>query len=199
MNGLKNYQASCEKNKRPILQILKDELADPSTLLEIGSGSGQHALYFCKHLPQLRWQATELPHRIDDLRVNLRSLDLPNLPPPITLDVSQHPWPVEPVNAIFSANTLHIMPWPQVEDFLQGSGQTLRAGGKLCIYGPFRYRGEYTSASNATFDQWLKARDPRSGIRDFEEVDRLAQGAGLKLTADHPMPSNNQLLVWRAN
>lgn len=199
MHGLKNYQASCERNKEPILQQLRNELTDCGTVLEIGSGSGQHALYFGAQLPHLHWQTTELPNQIAALRENLRTVLIPNLPPPIVLDVTQHPWAVEPVSAIFSANTLHIMAWNQVENFFKGVGQTLRAGGKLCIYGPFRYHDEYTSESNATFDQWLKKRDPKSGIRDFEAVEQLARTENLKLRADHQMPSNNQLLVWQAS
>lgn len=197
MNILKNFQESCEKNKDPILERLTVELANSTTVLEIGSGSGQHAFYFGEHLPHLHWQTTELHALVADLRDNLQTRSLPNLPHPIALDVSLHPWPTEPASAIFSANTLHIMAWNRVEDFFEGVGHTLQTNGRLCIYGPFRYHDDYTSESNAKFDQWLKDRDSRSGIRDFEDVDLLARRQGLEMRVDHQMPSNNQLIVWQ--
>jgi hypothetical protein len=117
---------------------------------------------------------------------------------PVELDVLVTPWPAPPADAVFSANTLHIMGWPGVEAFFAGIATALAEdGAKLAVYGPFRYRGDYTSPSNAAFDDWLKRRDPASGIRDFEAVDALARAAGLTLAADHAMPANNQLLVWR--
>jgi cyclopropane fatty-acyl-phospholipid synthase-like methyltransferase len=120
----------------------------------------------------------------------------PNVRAAIALDVHDDPWAARDLDAVFSANTLHIMAWSAVREFFRGCGALLRAGGVLCVYGPVRYRGEYTSASNAQFDQWLKDRDPQSGIRDFEALAALACAQGLKLRADHPMPANNQTLVW---
>jgi cyclopropane fatty-acyl-phospholipid synthase-like methyltransferase len=108
----------------------------------------------------------------------------------------QEPWPVARVDGIFSANTLHIMPAAHVEYFFRGVQRTLRTGGKLCVYGPFKYQGEFTTSSNARFDEWLKERNPLSGVRDFEHVDTLAKAAGLQLRFDHALPANNQLLVW---
>ena len=116
---------------------------------------------------------------------------------PIALDVNQTPWPVAPVDGVFTANTLHIISWPEVACLLAGVGQALRPEGVLCIYGPFNYGGEFTSESNARFDLWLKARDPLSGVRDFEAVCALAQKHGLVLQQDHPMPVNNRTLVFR--
>ena len=120
-----------------------------------------------------------------------------NLRPPLALDVRELPWPRAGVDAIFSANTLHIMGWDAVEDFFRGVGAALAATGTLCVYGPVNYGGRYTSASNAQFDQWLKGRDPASAIRDFEALDALAAAQGLALGADHAMPANNRTLVWR--
>ena len=188
---------ACERNKEPILTVLRTEFASRHSVLEIGSGTGQHATYFAAHLPQLSWQPTEMPPVPDFLVEHLRRAQLPNLRAPLALDVRQLPWPATAVDAVFSANTLHIMSWESVGDFFRGSGAALTRGGVLCVYGPFRYGGQHTSASNADFDAWLKARDPDSAVRDFEAVDSLAQAQHLYLTADHAMPANNRTLVWQ--
>jgi cyclopropane fatty-acyl-phospholipid synthase-like methyltransferase len=188
---------SCERNKGPILEVLRRELASARSVLEIGSGTGQHAVYFAAQLPQLTWQASEVPALLPALEERLRLARAANLPAPLALDVRTTPWPAAPVDAIFSANTLHIMGMDGVRDFFRGAGAALGARGSLCVYGPFNYRGAYTSDSNAQFDAWLKARDPHSGIRDFEVLDALARAAGLALAADHAMPANNRTLVWR--
>jgi cyclopropane fatty-acyl-phospholipid synthase-like methyltransferase len=188
---------ACERNKEPILAVLREAFAASQRVLEIGSGGGQHAVYFAAHLPHLRWQPTELTGQLAPLGERVRLEGPPNLAAPIALDVADDPWRVPHADAIFSANTLHIVAWPRVQDFFRGVGATLAAPGVLCVYGPFRYRGEHTSASNAQFDAYLKARDPASGIRDFEALERLAAAQGLTLSADHPMPANNRTLVWR--
>jgi SAM-dependent methyltransferase len=187
---------ACERNKEPILRILAGAFADSRAVLEIGSGTGQHAVHFATHLPHLTWQPSDRAEYLGSLRERIAGAGLPNLRPAIELDVRELPWPVISVDALFTANTLHIMDWDAVQDFFRGVGSVLSAPGVLCIYGPFRYHGGYTSASNAQFDQYLKARDPRSGIRDFEEVNTLARVQGLRLLDDHAMPANNQLLVW---
>jgi cyclopropane fatty-acyl-phospholipid synthase-like methyltransferase len=193
---------ACERNKGPILEVLAVELAASRVVLEIGSGTGQHAVYFARHLPHLTWQPSEVASLLEPLAERIRVAESAKLRAPIALDVRSLPWPVPAhgaaFDAVFSANTLHIMAWDAVEDFFRGVGATLAAGGVLCVYGPFRYRGRYTSDSNAEFDAWLQARDPLSGIRDFEALDALARAQGLMLTADHAMPANNQTLVWRA-
>jgi SAM-dependent methyltransferase len=189
--------AACERNKEPILAVLGRELAACHSVLEIGSGTGQHAVHFARYLPHLAWQPSELGAGLAPLAERIRLEGPPNLQPAIELDVRAHPWPIGRVDAIFSANTLHIMAWNAVEHFFRGAGTALAAHGVLCVYGPFRYRGGYTSASNAEFDEYLRARDPASGLRDFEALERLATGAGLGLAADHAMPANNQILVWR--
>jgi SAM-dependent methyltransferase len=188
---------SCERNKGPILEVLRRELATARSVLEIGSGTGQHAVYFAAHLPQLRWQASEVPALLPALEARLRLEGAGNLPAPVALDVRTMPWPAAAVDAIFSANTLHIMGMDEVRAFFRGAGTALGAHGSLCVYGPFNYGGAFTSDSNARFDASLKARDARSGIRDFEALDALAQAAGLALQADHAMPANNRTLVWR--
>jgi len=186
-----------ERNKGPILEVLRHELAGARALLEIGSGTGQHAVHFAAHLPLLRWQPSEVAALLEPLAQRIQLAHLPNLAAPLALDVRLQPWPRVAVDAVFSANTLHIMDVAAVADFFRGVGVLLHGGGVLCVYGPFNYQGRYTSDSNAQFDQWLKARDVRSAIRDFEAVDALAREAGLTLAADHAMPANNRTLVWR--
>ena len=192
-----HFSEACERNKGPILEIIKDVLRDSSTVLEIGSGTGQHAVYFGDKLPYLQWQPSDVRENIPVILANLRKHCPANVTQAQELDVRDHPWPVSQVDAIFSANTLHIMSWALVKEFFTGIGTTLGEGGILCIYGPFRYNNAYTSDSNADFDKYLKLRDPASGIRDFEAVDELAQRQGLKLQEDNAMPANNQLLIWR--
>jgi cyclopropane fatty-acyl-phospholipid synthase-like methyltransferase len=188
---------ACERNKAPILEVLRTEFAASRSVLEIGSGTGQHAVHFATHLPQLSWQPSEIAALLPGLAERVRLEGSPNLRPPIALDVRATPWPYRGADAIFTANTLHIIGWDAVEDFFRGVGAALGAGGVLCVYGPFNYQGRYTSASNAQFDAWLKARDPHSAIRDFEALNALAAAQELVLTADHAMPANNRTLVWR--
>ena len=187
---------ACERNKAPILEVLRTEFATSRSVLEIGSGTGQHAVHFAAHLPHLSWQPSEVAALLPALAERVRLEGSPNLRSPIALDVRATPWPHAEADAIFSANTLHIMGWEEVEDFFRGVGAALGPGGVLCVYGPFNYQGRYTSASNAEFDRYLRARDPASGIRDFEEVNTLSSQNGLSLLADHAMPANNQLIIW---
>jgi len=188
---------ACERNKGPILAVLRGELAANRAVLEIGSGTGQHAVYFSAHLPHLQWQPTEVAAHLPELAARIRLEGGPNLRAPLPLDVGTRPWTVPVVDAVFSANTLHIMSWERVRDLFRGVGALLSTPGVLCVYGPFRYQGSYTSDSNAEFDRFLKGRDPLSGIRDLEALEALAQAEGLALAADHDMPANNRTLVWR--
>jgi len=192
---------ACERNKEPILSILTEALADSSRVLEIGSGTGQHAVHFARHLGHVAWHPSELPGGLPALRARLEAEAPANVRAPLSLDVTEKPWPAAVAggefDAVFTANTLHIMSWTSVESFFDGLDVALRGGGVLCVYGPFRYGREFTTPSNERFDQVLKTRDPLSGIRDFEAVNALARGQGMELLADHAMPANNQLLVWR--
>jgi cyclopropane fatty-acyl-phospholipid synthase-like methyltransferase len=187
---------AAERNKAPILAILSHALAHSRRVLEIGSGTGQHAVHFAAHLPHLTWQPTDRGEYLEGLQARIAREGASNLRPALELDVRALPWQVEPVDAVFTANTLHIMSWSAVEDLFRGVGAVLLAPAVLCIYGPFRYKGQYTSASNAEFDRYLRARDPDSGIRDFTDVNTLSSQQGLHLLADHSMPANNQLLIW---
>jgi cyclopropane fatty-acyl-phospholipid synthase-like methyltransferase len=193
-----SFSDACERNKDPILSILRDKLASSNTVLEIGSGTGQHAVYFARNLPHVTWQTSDVRQNLPGLEERLRLEGGDNIRAPLALDVRDDPWPTQgPFDAIYSANTLHIMDMNSVQLFFKGIGKILAPGGVLCVYGPFRYGGKYTSDSNAQFDKHLKMRDTGSGIRDFEAVNALAAAQGLALEADYRMPANNQTLVWR--
>ncbi|OYY93169.1 MAG: methylase [Hydrogenophilales bacterium 28-61-23] len=194
---MKPYAESSEQNRAPIQAVLEDVFADRKMVLEIASGTGQHAVYFGQALPHLTWQTSELPDNHAGIQAWLDEAGLANVLPPVVIDVNDAPWPVEPVDAIFNANTVHIVAWPAVERMFAGIGRVLAVGGILCLYGPFNYGGQFTSESNARFDVWLKGRDPASGVRDFEAINRLAEAQGLTLVKDIAMPSNNRTLVWQ--
>jgi len=194
---MKPHSESCERNQAPILAVLQEVFADRRRVLEIASGTGQHAVYFGRALPHLTWQCSELAQHHAGIHAWLDEAGLANVLAPVVLDVNATAWPVAPVDAVFNANTMHIVSWPEVERMFEGIGRVLEDGGLLVVYGPFNYGGNFTSESNARFDAWLKARDAASGIRDFEAVDRLARSQGLALLQDITMPANNRILVWR--
>ena len=202
------YSPSCERNRDPILAVLREHFAGRRHALEIGSGTGQHAVHFAAAMPWLRWQCSDQAEYLPGIGLWLEEAALPNTPPPIELRAVTYPAPgfAPPhaanadgvgYDAVFSANTLHIMGWPQVEALFAGLASVLAADATVAIYGPFNYGGEFTSASNRDFDGWLKARDPVSGVRDFEAVDALAAAIGLRLVEDVAMPANNRCLLWR--
>lgn len=193
---VKPFSEACEQNKAPILEVLRKELAGGSRVLEIGSGTGQHAVHFAAALPQLRWTASDVAAHHEGIRAWLGEAGLSNLEGPLELDVTQAEWPVSEVDAVFSANTAHIMHWPAVRQMFAGVSKALRPGGVFCLYGPFNEDGVYTSESNARFDAWLRARDPGSGVRDRGELDALAEEHGLVPARRYTMPANNQILVW---
>lgn len=193
----KPYAESCAQNRDPILAVLREVFADRRRVLEIASGTGQHAVYFGAALAHLVWQTSELPENHAGIQAWLDEAALDNVLRPVALDVNDAVWPVAEVDAVFNANTVHIVGWPAVQRLFAGVGRVLAPGGLLCLYGPFNYGGAFTSESNARFDAWLKVRDPVSGVRDFEALDRLAQAQGLVLERDIEMPVNNRTLVWR--
>jgi SAM-dependent methyltransferase len=194
---MKPYSEACERNREPILEVLREAFADRSSVLEIGSGTGQHAVHFAAGLPHLAWQPSDRAEHLPGIRLWRDEAGLANLLAPIELDLNQDPWPDVQPDAVFSANTLHIVSWSEVQTLLERIGRMLPAGGVLAIYGPFAYGGQHTSASNASFDAFLRNRDPLSGIRNFEDVDAIASGHGLRLIRDVTMPANNRTLVWR--
>jgi hypothetical protein len=195
----KPFSQACENNKRPILDILTTVFARTKHVLEIGSGTGQHAVFFAPHLAHLTWQTSDLPINHQGINLWLDESAWANVQRPIVVDLNKS-WPVPnnylQVDGLYTANTLHIISWPLVVKFFEGIAQNLSAKASVCIYGPFKYQGEFTSESNANFDRWLKERDLNSGIRDIEAILLLANSAGLNLINDHIMPANNQLLVF---
>lgn len=192
----KPYSQACEQNKIPIRDVLSLYLTDNTSLLEIGSGTGQHAVFFAGTFPRLTWQTSDVQQNLPGIRMWLDEVALPNLPPPLKLDVTSD-WPNCRFDVVFSANTAHIMSDRQVAALFSGVTAMLTPGGVFALYGPFNYGGQFTSESNANFELWLKGRDPRSGIKDFEVLDALALEGGLTLVKDHEMPANNRTLVWR--
>jgi SAM-dependent methyltransferase len=193
---LKRFSDACERNREPILAILRRVFADRRHVLEIGSGTGQHAAYFAPELTHLSWQPSDVAENLPSVRIWCEEAQTPRPLEPLELDVDR-PFPRVPADAVFSANTCHIMSWPQVERLFAGVGALLPAGGVFALYGPFHYGGKPTSASNAEFDAWLRGRDPASGIRNLEEIRDLAGRHGLALEEDNAMPANNRLLVFR--
>jgi len=193
---MKPHAEACERNRDPILAVLREHFADRRRVLEIGSGTGQHAVHFAAALPRLTWQTSDLAANLPGIRLWLEESGLRNLPPPLALDVSGT-WPDCRFDAVFTANTLHIMSWPHVQSLFAALPRVLTGDAILAVYGPFNYHGEFTSPGNAAFDQWLRQRSPQSGIRDFAAVDALARSIGLALVEDRPMPANNRTLVWR--
>jgi SAM-dependent methyltransferase len=190
------FSEACERNKGPILEVLCSVLADRSHVLEIGSGTGQHAVHFAAHLEHLTWHPTERLSALPELTARIQAEGGRNLRQPMVLDVRQSVWPLRSADAVFTANTLHIMSWPDVTAMFHGIGATLTPGGVVCVYGPFRYAGRYTSPSNLEFDRLLQERDPDSGIREIHDLTALASGFGLRLDADHDLPAHNRLLVF---
>jgi cyclopropane fatty-acyl-phospholipid synthase-like methyltransferase len=193
----KPYSAACERNREPILAVLREHFSDRTQVLEIGSGTGQHAVHFAAALPHLTWQTSDRVEHHEGIRLWLDDARLPNALPPLALDVNG-PWPAQKFDAIFSANTLHIMSWPEVQTLFARLAQVMTGDARVVIYGPFNYGGQFTSEANAQFEQMLKESAAHMGIRDFEAVDALAQRIGLRLLKDHAMPANNRCLVWQS-
>lgn len=202
------WSQACENNKRPILEVLlrhfRPRSAAPglpeqctARVLELGGGTGQHATFFASEMPWLYWQSSDIAANRQSLSECLEQTGRENLPAPLTLDALDRQWSAPASDYLFTANTLHIMSEEAVRGFFARLPDVLRDDAVVCIYGPFRYGGEFTSESNASFNDWLRQRDPRSGIRDAEFVDELAEQVGLQLIEDNRMPANNQLRVWR--
>jgi cyclopropane fatty-acyl-phospholipid synthase-like methyltransferase len=192
----KPYAEACDENKQPILEQLQRLFRETQSVLEIGSGTGQHGVFFAAALPDLTWQTSDREENLEGIRAWLSEAGLENLKSPFRLDVSST-WPDASYDAVFSANTTHIMSWQEVTSLFQGVGRILQAEGRFVLYGPFNYQGAFTSESNSRFDEWLKSRDPLSGIRDFDDLNALAVEQGLIFEEDIEMPVNNRILVWR--
>jgi len=191
------YSSACERNKYPILEVLRTFMAAGHRVLEVGSGTGQHAVFFGSSFPQASWQPADTGEYLPGLQVRLQSEATDNVLAALNLDVRMNPWPVTECDVLFSANTLHFMSADSVRDFFRGVQQVLQPDGYLLVYGPFNYGGEFTSASNADFDVWLRESDPGRSIKDCEWVCELASAHGLQLLNDIEMPANNRALLWR--
>lgn len=194
---MKPFYESSEQNKAPILQVLQQVFVEPGTVLEIGSGTGQHVVHFARQLSHLIWLPSDLEEQLPGIRLWVEEAQLDNILDPVSLDVGEWPWPIEPVEAAYSANTAHIMHWPQVVAMFRGLGRVLKAGGLFCLYGPFCYGGQHTSPSNVRFHQSLQMRDPGMGVRDVENLKLVAGEYGMDLVEDFAMPVNNRILVWQ--
>jgi SAM-dependent methyltransferase len=195
----RQYAPAAERNRGPILEVLQQVLeAETGTVLELGSGSGQHACHFARSLTQLSWQPSEIdPQSLRSIEAWRAHEQLANILPPLDLDVSWDSWPVQRVDAIFSANMIHIAPWEVCLGLLRGAGACLAPGGVLITYGPYRVDGAHTAPSNESFDRGLRARDQRWGVRELERVTAAAADQGLVLEQRVAMPANNFTLVFR--
>jgi cyclopropane fatty-acyl-phospholipid synthase-like methyltransferase len=193
----KPFSPACERNKDPILNVLKEIITkDDRRLLEVGAGSGQHAVYFAPHFPQVEWYPTDVAANLMGMKLWFKEYNIPNIRPPIRLEVGKDELPKLKFDVVFTANTFHIMNWKECKSLMKMFGGRLREGSRVVIYGPFKYDGEFTSESNAEFDLQLKARDPLSGIRSFEDVNNTMIKNGFELVVDEDMPANNQMLVY---
>lgn len=192
----KPFAESSEQNKQVILQVLQQLFTIPGEVLEIGSGTGQHAVHFTQHMPHVMWQPTDRADQIPGMKLWFDEVTHQRIKQPLELDVTRD-WPAQLFDYVFTANTLHIVSWPAVQAMFAGASNVLKPGGLFAQYGPFNYGGQFTSESNARFDVWLKDRDPQSGIRNFEDLESLARQHTMTLHSDHEMPVNNRILVWR--
>ena len=199
---MKPYSGACEQNRQPILEVLTELLATELTesnanILEVGSGTGQHAVYFAEALPQVTWQCSDQPQYHPGIQAWLDEAQLANINSPLNLNVSKDSWPPSQFDVLYCANVMHIMHWQNVVDLFANGAKCIKPGGLMVCYGPFNFDGKYTSASNAQFDQYLHSQDPESGIRNFEDLQQLAEEAGLTFLHDYEMPANNRILVWQ--
>ena len=190
------FSQACEQNKAPILEHLRALLKGCDSVLEVGAGTGQHAVHFAKLLPHLTWHPSDVSNNLGTLALRVLNASVENLRKPVRLDVDHCRWNCGRFDAIFTANTLHIMSERSVENFFLNIPNHMNTKAQLIVYGPFKYNGKFTTPSNSNFDLWLKTRNTDSGLRDFEWVSALAKHAGLQLKHDFSMPANNQLLVW---
>ena len=199
MSTILPFSEACERNKDPILDVLHDHFSSIETVLEIGSGTAQHALHFARSQSHLSWQCSDQKQYLPGISAQLGIAKLSNLLPPIEIDVRSERWLARPsyFDLVYTANTFHIMSSSVVESFFNGINQIAASNCILVVYGPFKYHGEFTSPSNERFDVSLRSRGEGSSIKDFEWVDSLAQNCGFKLFDDHTMPANNQCLIWK--
>jgi len=193
----KPYAEACVKNGPAILEVLRQKLPGHGRVLEIASGTGQHAVFFAEALPDIEWQTSDLKEKHHGIQQWLDEAGLENVLPPLSLDVMADVWPEQSYDAVFSANSAHIMPVEAVEKMFRGVAKVLVPDGLFLLYGPFMYGGEHSSDSNFLFDCWLKSNGPQRGLRDVDWLRELAAKLSLTLQEDIEMPANNRILVWR--
>ena len=194
----RRYHAHVARNRQPILEVLKRMLPRSGLVLEIASGSGEHAVFFAQNLPHLRWQPTDADDgALASIAAHRAAAGLPNLLEPLHLDTAAERWPVETADALVCNNMIHITPWRITEGLMAGAGRILPNGGILYLYGPYRMDGRHTAPTNKDFDVWLKPQNPEWGIRDLADVTRLARHHGLALAETVPMPANNLSVIFR--
>lgn len=193
----KKFSPACDRNKDPILAILKPLLKDKSLIFEIGTGTGQHAIFFSKALSHLQWQTSDLIENHRNIKMWLEGAKLPNVLPPVIFDAGIDKIPTHYYDAVFTANTFHIMTWPQVCCCIEKVGQCLKAKGLFIIYGPFNFNGQYTSLSNEHFEKQLITQNPNMGIRNFEDIAQQCLGSQMLFIEKYPMPANNFILVFQ--
>lgn len=190
------FSSATERNRQPILDQLIDLLPDAGTVLEIGSGTGQHAVFFTRYLAGIHWQPTDRPENLAGLKLQFEAKGNPHILKPLQLDVLKDPWPESSYEAAFSANTAHIMPWEGVKAMFAGVAKHLLSNATFCLYGPFNINGAYTSPGNEQFDTNLRRQDPQMGIRDMSDVESLSNGHQMYLESKIAMPANNFILVF---
>ena len=189
---------ACLRNQQPIADVLESVLEPHSVVLEIGSGTGQHAEYVTARLPDVTWQPSELAERISVINARRLRSGRNNFLPPLVLDVAQDLWPVKQVDAVFAANVAHFISWPKLRSMMAGVGRVLRQAGVAILYGPFNYDGAFTSDGNKALDEWVKRDiDPAAGIKDMEQVVLAARKEKLRLIKDIAMPANNRILILK--
>ena len=198
MGDRRGHAPAADRNKGPILEVLKRCLPAHGLIVEIASGTGQHVAHFAKALPGLTWQPTELDaDRHDSIAAWIEFEKLGNVRPPLLLDVGEHPWPVDNADAVICSNMVHISPWQTTVDLMKGSARLLRGGGIVFLYGPFRRYGAHTAPSNEVFDADLRARNPEWGVRDLEAVTEVASANGFEFGEAVAMPANNFSVIFR--
>jgi SAM-dependent methyltransferase len=191
------YHAHVARNREPILEVLRRVLPPQGLVLEVASGSGEHAAYFAKMLPTLLWQPTDPdPRALASIAAHRTAADTPNLLSPLRLDAMSEEWPVQRADALVCINMIHITPWAACKGLVSGAERTLRSGGVLYLYGPYQIDGRHTAQSNEEFDAWLRTQNAQWGVRDIAEVTELAAGHGFSLRKTIPMPANNQSVIF---
>ena len=197
-NDRRMFSPSTERNRGHILPVLQRILPDAASVLEVGSGTGEHAVYFCAHMPWLHWQPTEGdPAAIDSITAWISHSGLPNIETPLELELNSETWPVRHADAVVAINVLHYSPWSSTAALFRGAARVLPKGGIVYCYGPYRRNGAHTAPSNAAFDEWLHDVDPGFGVRDLEAVEAEAREHGFRLDEVIEMPANNFSLIFR--